>query len=321
MSKIIQTQVFTSDLIDPDQTKSEPLDPAIDLSQTIPILESSHKHPTEFLNLSKSLKNKYINLSDSLVDLSNPVDSPNQKIIKNSKPLVFSKPINNFNTTSLDERKDIGNSLDIGYSSINVLTKAQSSVKPITVLDVQTEIAQSIIKKEISEIPFQPLTKSMVIKDLQTNITSFKHETQLARSINTTDSSQTFISTLSCKSNLPSKSIGSKLIPRENSKENSTNNNQEEIPKLSIYSFITYKQLQLDKLKVLNIEYPNLKVESYTEETWLSSKYKGQTEETWIFNKLKRESQIQRISEKSDLSKLTRSQIDIPRPIKRNQKN
>ena len=107
MSKTIQTQVFTSDLIDPDQTKSEPLDPAIDLSQTIPILESSHKHPTEFLNLSKSLKNKYINLSDSLVDLSNPVDSPNQKIIKNSKPLVFSKPINNFNTTSLDERKDI----------------------------------------------------------------------------------------------------------------------------------------------------------------------------------------------------------------------
>ena len=89
-----------------------------------------------------------------------------------------------------------------------------------------------------------------------------------------------------------------KLIPRENSEEKSTNNNQEKIPKVFIYSFITYKHLQPDKLKVLNIEYPSLKVESYTEETWLSSKYKGQTEETWIFNKLKRQSQIQGISEK-----------------------
>ena len=107
-----------------------------------------------------------------------------------------------------------------------------------------------------------------------------------------------------------------KLISQKNSKENSANNNKEEISKLSIYSFIIYKQLQLDKLKVLNIQYPSRKVESYTEETWLSSKYKGQTEKTWIFNRIKGQSQIQGISKKLYLSKLTRSRIDIPRPIR-----
>ena len=38
--------------------------------------------------------------------------------------------------------------------------------------------------------------------------------------------------------------------------------------------------MQFDKLKVLNIEYPSLKMESYTEETW-------------IFNKPEKQSQIQ----------------------------
>ena len=63
-------------------------------------------------------------------DLSNPVDLPNQ----GSNILVSSQPMNNSNNiTNLDARKDIGNSLNIGYSTINVLTKTQPNVKPITV--------------------------------------------------------------------------------------------------------------------------------------------------------------------------------------------
>ena len=49
---------------------------------------------------------------------------------------------NSDNTTSLDIRKDIGNSLDIGYFSINILTKAQPSVKPITIRNPQEKFIE-----------------------------------------------------------------------------------------------------------------------------------------------------------------------------------
>ena len=80
----------------------------------------------------------------------------------------------------------------------------------------------------------------MVIKNSPTNIISFKQENQLVETQSTKDiiqnSLQIFISNLFRDFNIPS---NNERISRKNSKEIPANNNQEEIPKLFMHSFIT----------------------------------------------------------------------------------
>ena len=105
------------------------------------------------------------------MDILNPIDLPNKEFIKPPKLLISSQLLQN-NTTSLDIRKDIGNSLDIGYSTINVLTKDQPSTKPITVKDLQTEIA--ILNKEIKTIEKTATEEEIINKPSQSNIIFYK---------------------------------------------------------------------------------------------------------------------------------------------------
>ena len=199
------SQVFVSEVENSVQNISKPasfvsktptlVQEPLDLFQINHVSESSHKLPIESVDPSKLtnsvnspkpfsksilgsvnlpdpqkvLENKYI---DPLVDLSNPIDLPNLR----SNILVLSQLMNNFgNTTSFDERKDIGNSLDIGYSTINVLTKTQSSAKHITIKDLQTEI--TTLKREVKTIEktAQSTTEEEIIKNpSQSNIISYK---------------------------------------------------------------------------------------------------------------------------------------------------